>query len=401
MKYLIIFFSCFSFLFAEGEGIVEKFTNPKLCGDCHKEQLTMWQTSVHAKSHEDKNELYRLSVEMVAKQTFRPYETVLVECGQCHNPRLEVKSVNEDFMIAKNFGISTNQTKEVKDAISAKHIKNGIGCYVCHNVDSIEQKKTNKDAGYKLINWVKDETIVGPFVDENNRAKDFHKSSQRPFFKETDELCLICHQGEANSNPLSVYNTGNEHKNSEDTTRCAYCHMSPEYNTIISPNAFSELAVKRTARSHTFSSVRNNRNLLKNAIDVRFELDDNIGYVIFENKISHKLPSGFSGRSMIADIYYMQNEKIIKTNTVEFKAQYTDKKNKPSLSYIATNLVKDDRLDAFEIRKVGNQMPKGVNKVKVNVYYYLISPELQDIIGVKDKEFTDRYGVGEFIFEIK
>lgn len=51
MRFIFLFFVV---AFSLNAQIVEKFTDPKACSQCHNSQYSMWKTSVHALSHEKK-----------------------------------------------------------------------------------------------------------------------------------------------------------------------------------------------------------------------------------------------------------------------------------------------------------------------------------------------------------
>lgn len=199
--------------------IIERFTKPENCKSCHNEQFNAWKTSLHSLSHEKNNELYEKSVKFVALETSKGHGEVIVSCSNCHNPRLEIKEIDDVYTIAKTFDLKTQKTEKIDKALDVEHIQNGISCYICHNVDSIKPKSSQNQVGYKNFEWTKDETIVGPYEDPDNRA-GFHKSSQREHFINGNNLCLSCHQGVAFDNPLAIYNTGDEHLQSGDTQRC-------------------------------------------------------------------------------------------------------------------------------------------------------------------------------------
>lgn len=52
MRLIFLFFIMVFSLQAQNAQIVEKFTDPKACSQCHNSQYSMWKTSVHALSHE-------------------------------------------------------------------------------------------------------------------------------------------------------------------------------------------------------------------------------------------------------------------------------------------------------------------------------------------------------------
>ncbi|MCR8700149.1 cytochrome c family protein [Campylobacter ureolyticus] len=47
-----LIFLFFIMVFSLNAQVIEKFTDPKACSQCHNSQYSMWKTSVHALSHE-------------------------------------------------------------------------------------------------------------------------------------------------------------------------------------------------------------------------------------------------------------------------------------------------------------------------------------------------------------
>jgi len=372
-----------------GDDLVhEKFVNPENCNSCHQEQFSAWKTSLHAFSHEENNELYARAVEFAATRSMQNYEKVLVGCGTCHNPRLDVKDVNDEYLVAKIFLGESKETQEVDNALKASHIKNGISCYVCHNVDSIKPKNSPTDVGYKIIDFIKTETIVGPFNDANERAASWHSSEARPFFTQGNDLCLVCHQGQANSNALALYNTGSEYAQSPNhNRRCVECHMSSLSNTILAAETEPEKAINRNTREHLFAGVRNNPELFKGAITAT--LDKENSTLNIKNEIPHDLPSGFSGRSMVMSVIYDNGSQ----QSFELRAKFVDKENSDTLAYVAERLVSDTRLLGGEERKFELEIPNNAKKITVKIVYYVLDPNLQAILQLKDEKFTKAYEV--------
>lgn len=67
MRFIFLFFVV---AFSLNAQIVEKFTDPKACSQCHNSQYSMWKTSVHALSHEKNNELFAKSAKLVSIDSF-------------------------------------------------------------------------------------------------------------------------------------------------------------------------------------------------------------------------------------------------------------------------------------------------------------------------------------------
>ncbi|MSN96519.1 hypothetical protein F1B92_04940 [Campylobacter sp. FMV-PI01] len=385
---LLIVNCCFS-------NIIHRFTQPENCKSCHKEQYEMWSTSLHAKSHELNNELYKKSVKMVALEMNKPYDKVLITCSNCHNPRLEIKNIDNEYIIAKAFGVETSKTKEVNQALNAKHIQNGISCYICHNVDSIKPRTNQTQVGYQNFNWIGDDTIVGPYEDESNRA-GFHKIGSRDFFKQTDDLCLSCHQGQVNKNPLAIYNTGQENTVNTSEKRCVDCHMGELSKGIIAPHIKPKDAITRDIRPHIFAGVRNNPNLLKNNISIRY----NNGILYIKNLATHKIPTGFSGRSVVLKFTYLDIQgKEISNDEIKLRIKHTNN-NLETLSYSAQKVEFDTRLNAFETRQFKINAPQNATKFRVDLIYYIIDPNLQKKLEIEDPNYTKPYEISSYIFDI-
>lgn len=398
--FTFVFFFAISFVIGSpNPDIVKRFTKPTNCTACHEEQVKDWVTSLHAKSHEEKNELYHATVKFVSKELKQPYEATLLNCGKCHNPRLDVKSVDENYMLSKAFDVNTEEKQVVDEAISAIHIKNGVSCYVCHNIDSIKPKKSNNDVGYELINWIKGPVIVGPFEDESDRAK-YHESKKRDFFVSGDELCLICHQGNGSSNALSTYNTGAEQRSSGDARRCVDCHMGDPKEGIIAPEIHPTTAIKRIMRSHIFAGVRNDTDLLKDVIFVDLVRNYQSIDLLIKNSVSHKIPSGFSGRSLMVKLTYKKGDEVLKSENIELKATYIDDKNLETLSYVATNLVSDTRLEPSSTKTITLYPPEGANTLDVELIYYILSPSLQYKLRIDSEHFTKPYEIVKKSFQL-
>ncbi|MCZ6150171.1 ammonia-forming cytochrome c nitrite reductase subunit c552 [Campylobacter ureolyticus] len=403
MRLIFLFFIMVFSLQAQNAQIVEKFTDPKACSQCHNSQYSMWKTSVHALSHEKNNELFAKSARLVSIDSFQTYEQTLVGCSNCHNPRLDVKNVSSNYVLAKTFELNTKETEYVDSSLKVKHIQNGISCYICHNVDSIKPREDDSQIGYQNFNWVNGDIIVGPFDDDHQRGKEFHLSYKRDFFKDNNDLCLSCHQGKGGKSKYSIYNTGNELASAGSTELCADCHMGKEGREIISPNIEPDNAVFRKTRPHLFSSVRNNPNILSNAFDFKInQIDNKTAKMSVINKIAHNMPSGFSGRSLELNIvFYDKSSKVLGEKKLSFEKTYRSKTGFATLSYSAEMMDRDTTLKPNESREFEIVFPKGTKTIKAKLDYYLIQPELQKRLLVQDQSFTKPYPIFERELQIK
>lgn len=393
---ILVFFS--SNLVADDE--VSIMADPQNCLGCHDDIHADWTTSLHAKSHEDSSELYKKTVELVATETKQIYEQVLVSCGTCHNPRLETKNISDDVALASMLGIQTDETKNLHNKIESESVKNGISCFVCHSVEHVKIRDNQTQNGYKLFDWTKDDLIVGPY-DLKDEEPIFHKSEERRFFRENNDLCLACHQGQATKSEHSLYNTGEEMRIVSSRELCTDCHMKNSKTEIIAPDMQRENMVPREIKSHFFEGARNS-NILKNAIELSFEkVSQNEVKLFVKNLISHGIPSGFSGRSLVLDIDFLKDGEVLQTKNIDMRAIYKNALLYETLSYAAKAKGEDTRLKPYEKREISLEIPENTTAIKVSVGYFVIAPQLQEVLQIQNEEFTKRYDVTEQTFSVK
>lgn len=173
--------------------------------------------------------------------------------------------------------------------------------------------------------------------------------------------------------------------------------MGKEGREIISPNIEPDNAVFRKTRPHLFSSVRNNPNILSNAFDFKInQIDNKTAKMSVINKIAHNMPSGFSGRSLELNIvFYDKSSKVLGEKKLSFEKTYRSKTGFATLSYSAEMMDRDTTLKPNESREFEIVFPKGTKTIKAKLDYYLIQPELQKRLLVKDESFTKIYPVLE------
>jgi len=374
--------------------INSKFTNPNNCKGCHEEEVKDWDSTWHSKSHKEKNPLYKAVLAYVQKITHQTDADVAVGCAKCHNPRLGIKQVDPSYMYAKAFGLESDTTRKVESELNAEHIQNGISCYVCHNIDKIHPRNSLKDAGFDIISWTKGDLIVGPYP-PNNRA-GYHTSDERDFFKEKNTLCLTCHEGSGNLHDVPGYETGTELLLSGQEMRCVECHMSSIKKSVIAPHIVrkGETPIVRDLRSHLFAGARNS-DTLESTLSVYAHHTPNNVEIGVQNLTPHRVPTGFSGRSIVMEVRFFDgNGKLIgQPNYTNFRSVYRDSRGNEALSYVATKLEKDSRLKPLETRLINIERPLNSQKMEINITYYLLSPQLQQIIPIEDEIFTKPYHV--------
>ncbi|MDY0237354.1 MAG: multiheme c-type cytochrome [Campylobacterales bacterium] len=375
-----------------------KFTDLQNCRACHDEQLADWSTTWHSRTSEDKNELFSSLLTYTSKITHKARAEVNLECAKCHNPRLSIDKIDKNYIYAKAFGLETEQTKEIDKKLHSTQTQNGISCYVCHNIDHIKDRSSLKEYGTDLFTWTKGDLIVGPY-DESGRSI-FHKNDHREFFEDSNTLCNSCHSGNANIGNLPGYETGEEMAGHDIS--CVDCHMGSKKRGYIAPQIAIENAPAkiRDIKSHLFAGARNS-DILTTAISL--SASENLGNIelLVQNLIPHKVPTGFSGRSIRIDIeFYSSDEKIIKKEYVNLRAKFLDRRGEEAFSYVATKLENDTRLKPLESKTLVLKKPSGAKYLRAKANYYLVAPELQGLLNLVDTTFTKAYPILETKLEL-
>ncbi|MDR3177523.1 MAG: hypothetical protein LBT96_00925 [Campylobacteraceae bacterium] len=364
----------------------------EICFSCHKDQAQDWRTTWHSRSHIDSNPLYKAIVNYMSRVTYQPEAGVLVECAQCHNPKMTIKEIadKESYALSEALNIKTSQTEKVEASVNDKAIKDGISCNICHNVAKINETSNLQMRGFRVVEWGSADTIYGPFEDDG-RAR-IHKSLQKEHFTDSNKLCMVCHFGGERNN-VNIYATGMEYAQSNSQEKCAECHMSTQRQGIISPEIkkTGTTAKVRDIRSHLFASARNS-DIMKDTIELTTAKSGNNFVVNLKNLTPHKAPTGFGGRSINVKIEFKnESGSIINTQTYVLETIYTDKKGRESIPYLATAIKSDTRLNANEVRKLTISKPAGAASAAVSVTYRLASERLLKIINFSDAVFDKEY----------
>lgn len=395
-KIIFLVFVIFSFLQADKE---DRFSDPKFCVGCHKDQTDDWITTWHSKSHYESNSLYSSVVDYISRVTYQPKEIVLVDCAQCHNPRMTIKSVEDvSFMYSKALNIETQSSKDIDKQIDDPNLKSGISCYVCHNVDKVHQSTDLKMRGFSSVSWGAPEKIFGAFKGDG-RSDGFHKSEQAEHFVDSNQLCMVCHYGGENKFGTKIYATGEEASTSKDTTKCVDCHMSAYKKEVIAPHIKKDGVTPkvRDIRSHLFAGARNS-DIMSTTLNIKSNVERDSLVLTVENKTPHKAPTGYGDRSIKISVNFKNQEnKIIETIDYYLESIFVDKKSRETVPYIATSIKSDTRLNPNEIRNIKFQKSADAKSAEVIVTYRLVREGMIKTLKLEDnKVFNKEYPVYKF-----
>ncbi len=327
---------------------------------------------------------------MVTQKPTLIADEVKVECAKCHNPRITKKSMNTEDKIMLTMG-DDEKTKDYTKTLDALHMKNGINCIVCHNVDQIHLDKSKGSGGLNSVTFGPQGTMFGPFADA---VSPYHKTQQRPHYEQdSPDLCFVCHYSANNHNGLEVYATGKEYDSLGGNVQgCKGCHMSDKESGFASNYAsLGDKPKARMVRKHRFTSV-DNSNILSRYTEVTAKNDDKQLDIAVKNNSPHKIPTGYGLREIVIEVKFLDsNEKLIEEKRVTLGSAWKDQNGKNTIPYLATTLASDTRLDGMSSKTYSFEIPKGAKYAKYEIYYKLVNDEFAKAMGVSDAFFLKKY----------
>jgi len=378
MKILLLGFFLFSSLFgAKVVNVSEKYESAIECRVCHKRIVDEWENSWHSKSHFDKDEYFRKSLEYVSRKTRKSLNATKIECATCHNPRISVTKTSQDYEIDAVMGLTKGS--KVNKAVNDKGISEGINCVVCHNIDKIHDEYDKTKRGINRVEWTPNGVMTGPYSDSKS---PYHKTRSHEFMSTNpNKLCFVCHANDRSVHGLVFSDMQSEYKGKKD---CVSCHMGETKEDYASTyKMYHGKAKKRMVRSHGFMGGHI-ETFLKNAVVVELKQSGSNLYVTLKNSQPHSIPSGFGSRELLVEVTYKKGRKTVDQKLISITRHYTRRRGKPSIAHLATKASKDNSIPAKGKRVLKVKNNKKATNVEVKVYYRLVNDEVRSLLKLKD-----------------
>ncbi len=384
----LLTFSTFALLPLRAE-IMAKYTDSRQCLPCHETITKDWMSSLHAQSHFSKNPLYAAMLKYTAKNKHQSVARVEIRCAQCHNPHVG-DAVTQDDMIAADYGFGT---KAIQKKMEARFIKDGVNCIVCHNIKKIHPSIKASKRGKDAVEWGPNDTMVGPFKDAKS---PYHKVAYADFFrKDPNKLCFVCHYNERSMNGTKIGSTGEEYESSGVKSSCVECHMGPPHMTRAVQRDLPDSTADRIRpmRRHLFAGVRNS-DIVSDALDMDYKRIGHKLEITLKNLTPHKLPTGFGGRLLRVRVLYLDDhDQKVGEDHYDMGMDFVDPKGKRTIAYLASKVVKDNRIPPLSTRKISFKMPKKAKRAIVYLDYFLVDPEWAKRLKLHDPAFTKSYQI--------
>ena len=271
----------------------------------------------------------------------------------------------------------------------------GMTCITCHTITGIEEHpKANKNIYetkpktlYSAEKGMEDKKVI--YQEKSSWFGMVKESTGSPYHDidytnksyYTGKVCMGCHSHKQNGKGFDVCRTDIEGAENIESN-CITCHM-PKVS-----GSSTSIRQSKTHAFHGFAGVRNNPEMLAKYIDISFTKEAKGFNITVENKAPHNLLT-HPLRVVQLKTILKRNRKAEPLKTETFvKVIGTD--NKPSMPWLATQVIKDNMIKANEKRVVNfeKELQSG-DEVESILGFYIVNPKVAPKLGLeKEKALT-------------
>jgi hypothetical protein len=344
------------------------------CKSCHPTIYNEFQNSFHKKSTTKEDKVHKAVWEKHPAKAKGNYK-----CAKCHAP-------------------------EEKEADTHQ----GITCISCHTITSIEEHpKANKNIYEK-----KDKTLYSAQKGmEDKKVTYEEKSSWLGLVKETKgspyhdidyrnenfytgKVCMGCHSHKQNGKGFDVCRTDIEGAKDKESN-CISCHM-PQVK-----GSATTIRQSSTHAFHGFAGVRNAPEMLEKHIKISYKKEAKGFSITVENQAPHNLLTHpLRVVQLKTTLKRDGKEEALKTETF---VKVIGTNNKPSMPWLATQVVKDTMIKADEKRVLTFEKElKAGDEIESTLGYYIVNPKAAPKLGLEgEKELTSFKPLKRSFFKVK
>ena len=333
------------------------------CKSCHPIISNEFENSFHKKSTLKEDVVHNAVWEKHPAKAKGDYK-----CAKCHAPAATKEKPHEGITC-----ISCHTIKGIEE-----HEKLNRNIYETKDKTlysaqkGMEDKKIvyeEKHSWFGLVN----ESVGSPYHDIDYRNRDFY----------TANVCMGCHSHKQNGKGFDVCRTNPAGATSEESN-CITCHMPK-----VEGSATTIRESKRHA-FHGFAGVRNAPELLAKYVDIRYKKSDTGFTIIVENMAPHNLLTHPLRVVELKTTLIRDGErKVLKT---ERFAKVIGTDNKPSMPWLATQVVKDNMIKAKEKREVlFDTKLKSGDEIETSLGYYVVNSKASKKLGLDEHKELSRF----------
>jgi hypothetical protein len=338
-------------------------TDLNTCKGCHPTIYNEFQKSYHKKSTVKEDKVHKAIWDKHPAKAKGKYG-----CSECHAPEQSSADAHQ--------GITCISCHTITNIKSHDRFNKNVYETKPKTLYSAEKGMEDKRVVYKeKSSWLGliKETTGSPYHDIDYTNKDFY----------TGQVCMGCHSHKQNGKKFDVCRTdvaGAKNKESN----CITCHM-PQVQ-----GSSTTIKQSKTHAFHGFAGVRNAPELLSKYIKLNYKkLADGFEVVIAStaphNLLTHPL------RVVQLQTVLTRDGKSEKLKDYTFvKAIGTD--GKPSMPWLATEVVKDNMIKANESRTVKfDKALKSGDKIEAILGYYIVNPKVVKKLGLEDEKELSKF----------
>lgn len=358
MKTLLYILALASVLFANAE-------DTATCKKCHPTITAEFESSMHKKSTIYEDKVHKAIWDKHPEKAKGNYN-----CAECHTPNATAKEVSHEGITC----ISCHTIRSVE-----KHAARNKNVYSSdkHTLFSAEKGREKEVVKYKTITswWGNKTTIGSAYHDIDYTNEDYY----------TGEMCMGCHSHKQNSHKLDVCKTEDAGaKNKKEN--CITCHM-PKVGGTATTVRHSE-----THAYHGFAGARVEPRMLAKYVGFDLKKSANGFDVTVENKAPHDLMSHpLRVVQLKATLTRATKHTALKTHSF-VRAIGTE--GKPSMPWLATEVVKNNMIKANEKRVVAfDKTLESGDKVEVVIGFYVVNPKVLKKLNLQDDKELNTFTV--------
>ena len=353
MKTIIYILALSSVLFASADTAT--------CKKCHPTIAAEFQSSMHKKSSIYNDKIHKAVWDKHPAKAKDDYK-----CAKCHTPNATSEKVAHEGITC----ISCHTIKNVE-----KHSKANKNIYSKKDKTfySAEAGRENEKVEYKTTtSWWGNKTTIGSAYHDIDYTNENYYNGQ---------MCMGCHSHKQNSHEFSVCTT--DEKGAKDKeSNCITCHMPKIDGTA------TTVRLSKKHAFHGFAGARVKPEMLSKYVEFGLNKSTKGFEISVENKAPHNLMT-HPLRVVQLKVTLLRDTKETDLKTHTF-VKVIGKDGKPSMPWLATEVVKDTMIKANEKRVVKfDEALKNGDKVEVVLGYYLVNPKALKKLNLQDeKEIT-------------
>jgi len=346
VKYLIFLLIIFlNYAFS-----ANKYLDNHSCDECHEKIYSEFQSSRHSKGYFN-DELHRKVADKVSRKKY--------SCATCHMPMAD--------------NIKALISGEARPNKNNKTHTDGVSCFFCHTVAYVKtahkfniNTKARQAKGYKP-------TLYGRL--DNPDESDKHSSVSNPVYAQ--KVCMGCHSHKQNLHKFDVCTTDMSGTKNEESN-CITCHMPKIAGTA------TTIKKTKTHAFHGFSGARNAPEMLSKYVDLKYKRLDKGFEITVHNNTPHPLMS--HPLRVVELRTTLKRDGASEALKEQIFIRVIGTEGKPSMPWLATQVIKDTMLKANEKRVIlFDKELKSGDEIEVVLGYRVVNEKVAKKLSLDKK----------------